>query len=207
MRHTRYRLLLATRPAAPPPFPWQPCTLTPLPSGIHSNVNSVMDSRTGPGGKSGSAGGVGLPDATCITRGPGLGRSAFGVDWLLGERALIGGWAALPADLGKGGFRCELCCRWISLPSDGSSSIFTWNDEQSSGRVNANFCVYYVYRSSCTQNHGSDAYNVRKKRDSVSTRIKLHEANDHGKDASIVKGKRASFANNISVFRWIVWWW
>ena len=28
-----------------------------------------------------------------------------------------------------------------------------------------------------------------------------HEANDHGRHASIVKRKRASFANNISVFR------
>ena len=43
-----------------------------------------------------------------------------------------------------------------------------------------------------------------KKRDLVSTRLKLH---DHGRHASIVKGKRASFTNNISVFRWIVWWW
>ena len=28
----------------------------------------------------------------------------------------------------------------------------------------------------------------------------------NGRHASLVKGKRESFANNISVFRWIVWW-
>ena len=42
---------------------------------------------------------------------------------------------------------------------------------QYSGHVNANFCVYYAWKPSCTQNHGSYVCSVCKKRDSVSTRL------------------------------------
>ena len=38
------------------------------------------------------------------------------------------------------------------------------------------------------------------------TRLKLQGKRSR-RHTSIVKGKRASFANDISVFRWIVWWW
>ena len=57
-----------------------------------------------------------------------------------------------------------------------------------SGCINTNFCVYYAQKSSCTQNRGSDAYNVCKK-----TRLSLnmsqteHDTNDHGTYVSMWK--------------------
>ena len=56
------------------------------------------------------------------------------------------------------------------------------------------------------QKHGRDGYSVHKKRDSVSTRLKLHTeaANDHGRHASIVKGKHASYASSTFYFVEIV---
>ena len=42
------------------------------------------------------------------------------------------------------------------------------------------------------QNHGSDAYRVCKKYDSVSTRLKLHKADDHGRYSGIAKSMTRS---------------
>ena len=63
--------------------------------------------------------------------------------------------------------------------------------------VDANFCLWYASKFSCTQNHGSDADSVRKNKwDTSKTK---HDANDHGTRniREYVKGKRPSFAKNI----------
>ena len=67
-----------------------------------------------------------------------------------------------------------------------------------SERVNANFCEKYAQKSSCTQNHGSDAYSVRKKTGlGLNTSQTIHEANDHGKHTNVVKGKLNRLVNPV----------
>ena len=56
----------------------------------------------------------------------------------------------------------------------------------------------YAWKSSCTQNHGSDAYSARKKRDSVSNKTWCKRSRNI---REYVKGKRTLFAKNI-LFRW-----
>ena len=75
-----------------------------------------------------------------------------------------------------------------------------------SGRVNTNFG--YGTRKNLTVYAKSWKWCVQRTQKAefgLNTSQNTHEANDHVRDASIEKGKRASFAHNISVFRWIVW--
>ena len=95
---------------------------------------------------------------------------------------------------------CFYCFTEDCLASLCSSSLYHFFSSITNSLF---FCVIHITHTNLVDKiMGVMRTAWAKKRDSVSTRPTLH-----GRHASIVKGKRASFANNISVFRWIVWWW
>ena len=61
-------------------------------------------------------------------------------------------WQASMAKSFHGVFDCWLI---FGLVQNWSGSCL-----KTSGRGNANFCIYYAYKSSCTQNHGNDVCNL-----------------------------------------------
>ena len=66
----------------------------------------------------------------------------------------------------------EFCCSNFCKSWQGSATV---SDTLGlSSCVNANICVYYARKSSCTQNHGNDAYSMCEKRYSISTRLNLN---------------------------------
>ena len=69
---------------------------------------------------------------------------------------------------------------------------------ETSGCVNANFYVHHASKSCRTQNHGSDAYSVRRKAGLGLDTSQINDMNaEHGRHSSNVKGQHSSFANKI----------